>query len=153
MIKFFLMYHALVNPCINKDFPWYDSSSHPQSMPKFCASSNTVWMQLLLFEKLIYEDFFGILDIKCYYPKLQTVFCQLFNDASVFCSVPGQPQKDFGQNKKARMIRRSKYISLIQRTTAGAVKTETSEKKTCFKYFFLLRKQFIQYYCIHIGIR
>ncbi len=35
---------------------------------------------------------------------------------------------------------------------AGAVKTETSEQKTCFKYFFLLRKHFIQYYCIHIGI-
>jgi hypothetical protein len=40
-----------------------------------------------------------------------------------------------------------------QTFTAGAVKTETSEKKTCFKYFFLLRKHFIQYYCIHIGIR
>jgi hypothetical protein len=42
-------------------------------------------------------------------------------------------------------------ISVIN--TAGAVKTETSEQKTCFKDFFLLRKHFIQYYCIHIGIR
>jgi hypothetical protein len=52
-------------------------------------------------------------------------------------------------NTHANLLLNSKDVA----STAGAVKTETSEQKTCFNYFFLLRKHFIQYYCIHIGIR
>ncbi len=38
-------------------------------------------------------------------------------------------------------------------STDSAVKTETSEQKSVLNIFFLLRKHFIQYYWIHIGIR